>query len=96
MSPQYYNADVFAMNFEGRRVSFARLLLRLLGSQVRNSRECIPTFMYVVQVPILGGFYFPASSLMRLSYIRSTLRDRTGATRTSQNSVMAKFAEFFF
>src|SRR5215210_252768 len=39
MNPHYYNADVFAMNFEGRSVSFAQLLLRLLAGQARNIEE---------------------------------------------------------
>jgi hypothetical protein len=36
MNPHYYNAEIFAMIFEGRSVSFAQLLLRLLASQARN------------------------------------------------------------
>jgi hypothetical protein len=39
MNPHYYNADVFAMNVEGRSVSFARLLLRHIASQPRNVEE---------------------------------------------------------
>jgi hypothetical protein len=39
MNPRYYNADVFAMTFEGRSVSFAQLLLRLLASPGRNFEE---------------------------------------------------------
>jgi hypothetical protein len=41
MSPHYYNGDEFAMNFEGRIVSFAKFLLRVLASQVRNVREFV-------------------------------------------------------
>ena len=41
MTPHYYNCDEFATNFEGRSVSFAIFLLRLLASQARNVREFV-------------------------------------------------------
>jgi hypothetical protein len=41
MTPHYYNGDEFATDFEGRSVSFAIFLLRLLASQARTFREFV-------------------------------------------------------
>jgi hypothetical protein len=80
MSPQYYNADVFAMNFEGRRVSFARLLLRLLGARCETPENAsLPlcmSFRHLSWVVLLTG-YWPQAPFLHKKH--PTASDRSYA-----------------